>query len=344
MSRILSRYVTRATLGLPREERLEMAAELRTHLIDRVKQLQEEGFGREEAEHLAVKAMGNVKVTNSQLLGHFFTTPLGWAVLAVVMLGGGSYLVWQRVPLPIIGQPTVRWEQKLSSDDLAFLMQREAAPRAEYKAATLSIPARTNWLYLTVIPRKGIGRGGLIARPMRSSAGEKVSANQTLRARLLLSGKLWQDQICPTLQGEKQLQVFVDLRAMNRAATDHMSALQTGGNNTCTGITFPEPSHFDSWGANWQPRTSPQQALPMNRWTVLAIYSVYLTKSETPNKTVIPNEWNPHDYLLAVMPADQAFHADRLSDPRALQGGLDVILGGTDWPFKNKNLPRPTIQ
>jgi hypothetical protein len=88
----LDAYLHRATLGLPRAQRLEAAAELRTHLLDRINALEGQGFSREEAEHLAVQAMGEPQVTNRQLLGHALTTPLGWGVLGLTLLIGGG--VW----------------------------------------------------------------------------------------------------------------------------------------------------------------------------------------------------------------------------------------------------------
>ncbi|WP_185974651.1 permease prefix domain 1-containing protein [Deinococcus detaillensis] len=87
----LNQYVHRATLGLPKAERLDAAAELRAHLLERITELEQKGFARDEAEFLAVRAMGDPQVTNRQLLGHLLTTPLGWVVLGAVMIGGVSW-------------------------------------------------------------------------------------------------------------------------------------------------------------------------------------------------------------------------------------------------------------
>lgn len=60
----LHQYVQHATLGLPKAARLDAAAELRSHLLERVETLQTQGFSREEAEYLAVRAMGDPGLTN----------------------------------------------------------------------------------------------------------------------------------------------------------------------------------------------------------------------------------------------------------------------------------------
>jgi hypothetical protein len=44
-----------------------------------------QGFPKEEAEYLAVQAMGPVAVVNRQFLRHMFTNPIGWVVLAALV-------------------------------------------------------------------------------------------------------------------------------------------------------------------------------------------------------------------------------------------------------------------
>lgn len=271
MSRILSLYIYRATLGLPREERREVAAELRSHLLDSVRQLEAEGFEREEAEHLAVRAMGSPKATNSELLGHFFTTPLGWAVAALTALGLGGYWAWQNVPLPLLGQPSVKWEDKLNTDDLAFLMQREDAPRAPYKAVTLNIPAKTPWLYIALLPRTGAGLAQLQIMPFSASPKAMGGAppNAAVRGRFLLSGVPWEDRACPRIGGKTQLNVFSALRPLSPR-----SPLGVSWSSGCTGITLPQGESVQMWSLVWEPRISRRQPLKFNEWTVLAAYRV----------------------------------------------------------------------
>ena len=83
-------YIHRATLGLPKAERLDAAAELRAHLLERTAEHEAQGFSREEAEFLAVKGMGDPQPVNRSLLGHALTHKAGWLALAVLLAGGGG--------------------------------------------------------------------------------------------------------------------------------------------------------------------------------------------------------------------------------------------------------------
>lgn len=88
----IDRYIRRATVGLPRRERLDTAAELRVHLNERLRALSAEGFAREEAEHLVVERMGPVDEVNRRLLNHAFTARAGWTVAAILLLGVVAWL------------------------------------------------------------------------------------------------------------------------------------------------------------------------------------------------------------------------------------------------------------
>jgi hypothetical protein len=85
----INQYIKKATAGLPSRERIDTAAELRVHLNAQVKKHLLEGHSREEAEFLAVDAMGAPAPLNRQLLGHMFTPQLGWRLVvgAVVVIG-----------------------------------------------------------------------------------------------------------------------------------------------------------------------------------------------------------------------------------------------------------------
>lgn len=135
----VSAYIARATSGLPRHQRLETAAELRAHLHERTREFQAAGYPREEAEFLAVQGMGDPAPTNRHLLGHLFTTPLGWGMLAATVLGLGGYAAWREWLPPRVG---VHLEQPTPADYGALFAQAEA-PRGRYQAATLTYPAGT---------------------------------------------------------------------------------------------------------------------------------------------------------------------------------------------------------
>jgi hypothetical protein len=83
-------YIKKATTGLPSRERIDTAAELRVHLNAQVKKHLLEGHSKEEAEFLAVDAMGAPAPVNRQFLGHMLTPKFGWwlVALAVLMVSG----------------------------------------------------------------------------------------------------------------------------------------------------------------------------------------------------------------------------------------------------------------
>jgi hypothetical protein len=92
----IDQYITRATAGLLSRERIDTAAELRVHLNAQAKKHMLEGHTIEEAEFLAVDAMGAVATVNRQFLGHIFTPRVGWGVLIASVIGlagwfGGKY-------------------------------------------------------------------------------------------------------------------------------------------------------------------------------------------------------------------------------------------------------------
>jgi hypothetical protein len=90
-------YIRRATAGLPRLERVDTAAEIRVHLLQKTRELMAQGFPREEAEHLAVQEMGPVAATNRAFLGHIFTSSLGWVVVGLTVIASGIWIS-QRQP------------------------------------------------------------------------------------------------------------------------------------------------------------------------------------------------------------------------------------------------------
>ncbi|MFC6590882.1 permease prefix domain 1-containing protein [Deinococcus lacus] len=340
MSRVLSGYIHRATLGLPQEERREVAAELRTHLLERVRQLEAEGFEREEAEHLAVKAMGDVKATNSELLGHFFTTPLGWAVLAALVLGGGSYWLWRTVPLPLLRQPSVRWEEKLTADDLAFLMEQETAPRMGYNALTLSIPPKTPWLYTALLPRTGAGLAELqiipIAAAPQAPEAATHSPNASYQARFLLSGAAWKGNPCEAVKGQPQVQVFAALRPLTPENPIGMSS--TGG---CTGLSLPKEEKVGVWSLGWMRLHPDPQKLKLNEWTVLATYGVDV-RTEGSDPAAPGSHYN---YLLAVMPADRRLDQPDPAEPKETPNHrTHIMLDGPNWDKYARGLPRPSLK
>jgi hypothetical protein len=90
----IDKYIQHVTAGLPQLERVDTAAELRVHLLQKTRELMTQGFPREEAEHLAVQEMGPVAATNRALLGHIFTAKFGWRVLGFAALTIVAWIGW----------------------------------------------------------------------------------------------------------------------------------------------------------------------------------------------------------------------------------------------------------
>ncbi len=151
----LQGYIHRATVGLPKAERLDAAAELRTHLVEQIDKLRAAGHPADEAEYLAVQAMGDPASTNRSLLGHAFTHKAGWAVLAAVLLGGGGWAghgYVQREWMPP-REGVLYTGNELTIDDLRALTTDQYAPRGTYQTATLIYPKGTRSIfYMLVTP------------------------------------------------------------------------------------------------------------------------------------------------------------------------------------------------
>ncbi|WP_174366538.1 permease prefix domain 1-containing protein [Deinococcus sp. JMULE3] len=342
MSRV-SRYVRRATTGLPRHERLEVAAELRTHLLDRVRQLEAEGFSREEAEHLAVTAMGRPAGTNRALLGHVFTTALGWTVLTALVIGGGGWWVWTRVPLPLPGvrEASWNWSKELSSDDLRDILGYEYAPRGQMLAGTLRVPPRTEWVYVAITPvGSGAGRGSGYWAMHRLAPAPGLGPNRVRRAQVVLGSSVWETGRC----GGNGLALYEDMRWPAEQG-------RIRGSPQCL-ATLPPRTTVEwvqsSWGrTSWmvgQVRSDHHRAarpLPMNTWTPLALYGLDYRKLGSKQQSVIwrgDGQGMKAAYLYSVMPADHQMHqAVFPNEPASLSGRFD-------WGRHALGLPKPDLR
>ena len=87
------RYIRAATAGMPPEQRIERATELKSNLLAHTKRFKAQGYSQKEAEHLAVKAMGPAGVINrAYWFGRFNT--LGWIVLWPLLLSAVAFGAW----------------------------------------------------------------------------------------------------------------------------------------------------------------------------------------------------------------------------------------------------------
>ncbi len=140
MKNPINQYIYRATLGLPTQERIDTAAELRVHLNARVKQLLADGFPKEEAQHLAVQEMGPVEPVNKAFLGHVLTNKLGWFVL----FGLFAFFLILRFPLSngyIQSKP-------IDTEDLQTILKLSKLPKADWRKFEILAPRGTKIISL----------------------------------------------------------------------------------------------------------------------------------------------------------------------------------------------------
>jgi hypothetical protein len=146
-------YIRRATAGLPRLERVDTAAEIRVHLLQKTRELMAQGFPREEAEHLAVQEMGPVAATNRALIGHIFTSSLGWVVVGVMLIGAGIWTYLERDW--IFWKDTTIRSVPLNSDDLQFAMKQipKFSEPSEFKKFEFIVPRGVKTVEYAIITR-----------------------------------------------------------------------------------------------------------------------------------------------------------------------------------------------
>lgn len=198
----MQQYIHRATVGLPKTERLDAAAELRTHLVERVNSLRAEGHPAAEAEYLAVQAMGDPAPTNRGLLGHAFTHRAGWAVLAAVLLGGGGWAGYgyaEREWMP--PREGIQYSGDLTLDDLKALNADDHAPRGVYQTATLTYPKGTKSIfYLLVTPSRVVVQqkdvAGEVENNLKTNELHSIPGSYRYQERWLMT-EMRSETVCP---------------------------------------------------------------------------------------------------------------------------------------------------
>ena len=308
-----------------------------------MRQLEAEGFSREEAEHLAVTAMGHPAGTNRALLGHVFTTALGWTVLATLVIGGGGWWTWTHVPLPLPGvrEASWNWSKELSSDDLREVLADPYAPRGQMLAGTLTVPPRTQWVYVALTPVNATPGSGYWS-PHRLEPLPGVGPNRVRRAQVVLGSGVWEPGVC----GGNGLRLYENLRWPHKRLRERMAPpCQT---------TLPPREDINFIQSDWE-RTSwlvgddqsghhrSARPLPMNKWTPLALYGLDYGQLNGRGRSVVWREDGKGmkaAYLYSVMPADHQMHQ------AVTRNGPDgtIFLGGRfGWGRDALGLPRPEL-
>jgi hypothetical protein len=168
--RPIDEYIYRATLGLPKHNRVDTSAELRVHLNSRVKELMASGFPKDESEHLAVQEMGRVEPVNLAFLGHGFTNKLGWLVLCAALLAGIYYFFFQKI------ENNFR-QTMLDGKDFALILANNKLENPDYSKFVVDVPqnvVQVQWALVSggVFNRLDLTREKL---PAMNSLGEKAT-------------------------------------------------------------------------------------------------------------------------------------------------------------------------
>jgi len=315
----LNQYIHRATLGLPRTERLDAAAELRAHLLERVAELEKKGFAREEAEFLAVRAMGDPAPINRGLLGHAFTARLGWSVLALALLGGGGWWAANNLMPPKEG--VAYTGSDLTLEDLRALQADTNAPKGIYQTATITYPVGTKTVYYTYMTPSAfnIQPKNMLGENSKNITG-RWPGSYRYQERILIT-ELQGSKDCPQDWGLYANWRVIPSRFWNTGAV-YMTGPGVGtstmnGKEVCTGLKrqfiqrhFAAPlqniaHEIELFPQTYRSITNTQIPFPLalNHWTILHLLGL---NPRTAGNGTPSLKGKAHGVYLAVLPSDQA--------------------------------------
>ena len=354
-------YIQRATLGLPRAERLDAAAELRTHLVEQTDKLRAAGHPADEAEYLAVGAMGDPAPTNRGLLGHAFTHRAGWAVLAAVLLGGGSWYGYgyvQREWTPP-GEGLRYTGSALSLGDLTTLNTDRDAPRGIYQTALLTYPEGTRTIYYALItPHNASVQtkdvAGELAENLKANDLRSAPGSYRYQERWLMT-EMRSASVCPG-----RWEFYVNFQVVSGALLParNTSLPVLSDLQQCTGVqrrftTFPltyiRPGSYDSTqkpptetvqkkiellpqtpgSVMTDDRTRPH-SLRLNHWTVLRDLILDPRTAANGSPTL---KGKVAGMYLAVLPSDSGVQGESMSYGWDRQDNIDGLkYGGKELP------------
>ncbi|MFB9993626.1 permease prefix domain 1-containing protein [Deinococcus oregonensis] len=352
-SRLLSidAYIHRATLGLPKAERLDAAAELRAHLLERTAEHEAQGFSREEAEFLAVKGMGDPHPVNRSLLGHALTHKAGWLALALLLAGGGGWWASREWLPPRVG---IAFEAATPAD-IARLFADPDAPRGTYQAATLTYPRGTQAVVYANVASSDIRNGN--EDVFINVTNIKDLLEQNFRGRLPGSYRFQERWLIAAqrmnCKAQPRARLFVATRTISSSFWNSGANVQSGSativgecNNPSIllrqrGGEFPGVVPPDG-EASLLTSASGHHTLPLNQWTVLR--RLVVDPQADPNTVGIPLDGYNNGYskqargsFVAVLPLDRL--------PKQTDGGYSYGAGVIKLEGDTQNLPLlpPTV-
>ncbi|GGJ25987.1 permease prefix domain 1-containing protein [Deinococcus roseus] len=168
----IDQYIHKATRGLPRKERIDAAAELRAHMIEKIKDLMQQGFSREEAAYLAVQEMGSPTVPFWQRFRHFAQYQLPYWVLGAVLLSGGYWWGKDNLFAPKAGVYAL---QDIGVKEMKDILNLGSQSTSGWKGVKVVFPTETR--HLTVMLMEGARPGMSRSTPAVPQPGEEGKPN-----------------------------------------------------------------------------------------------------------------------------------------------------------------------
>jgi hypothetical protein len=349
-------YIRRATAGLPRLERVDTAAEIRVHLLQKTRELMAQGFPREEAEHLAVHEMGPVAATNRALIGHIFTSSLGWIVVGVMLAGAGVWTYLERDW--IFWKDTTIRSVQLDGDDLQFALRNfenfESTP--EFKKFEFVLPRGTRTLEYAMISRFAhrsdvvFSLDEIEKRCAEQATTQAYCAQEARRferipfkvSLVIGGGQLKKAKLSPLFSEKYQTQALVHQIAITPTVTGELS---TGYYTPRAWSSYMETPNFDigAYGPTW---ASPP--LGLNEWTgfwgktlskrSLKTVILHGTSLRTPKE---PDDLTPiNQVVIAVRASNKSI---KELEPQALRVPVNASLAiiETDVKKSKMSCPKP---
>ncbi|MDQ3397775.1 MAG: permease prefix domain 1-containing protein [Deinococcota bacterium] len=278
MKTVVDLYISKATQGLPYRQRVDTAAELRVHLNNRVKELMLEGFNEEEAEHLAVEQMGPPEPVNRRFLGHVFTVPLGWTVLAVLLIALSVWWGSQNLFVP----PEVIKPVETSDPSIASI--------GTFLSATVTLPREIRTIHGRLVQGEMPDGSSMTSLPISDETYRGKSGTYRMTLRATFSIPRYVSRNC---SGDDLFSIYMGLD-YGMIVTDDGVMSGGGGVWTCHSPVDNEV------GQTVQSLIAPERSdghvrykeTELDTWTPLWVYQPsVLNESEDASRLVAPEDW-----------------------------------------------------
>jgi hypothetical protein len=255
----IDKYIQQVTAGLPQLERIDTAAELRVHLLQKTRELMAQGFPREEAEHLAVQEMGPVSETNRALLGHIFTAKFGWGVLGFVALTIVAWIGWNFRYVVFWPQAEIQ-QSEITAPELSRAFRMSNIIGGGHLVFNLKLPQGTKYFLVNTW------------KYSRQSSPEIGGLNMTLDEQAKPEPETLRLIISEGRSFEEQGRSFYFIYGSGRL----------GGIAGTTGKTWTRLPN-----APWRIESIERKTIELNKWIPIAIYTSFTNENTYPRDAAI---------------------------------------------------------